>query len=265
MAQGRGLRQRLRRGGRVNGLWVITPSPAFLEIARNYPLDMVVLDMEHGALDLRDLVEALRILRGSGIALVVRVPSHDETLIGRVLDRGADGVVVPRVEDAATAARLASAARYPPTGHRGLAIGALRASDYGADASYRVGSDDGCVVMVQLESGAAIAQAVAIGTAPGVDAAFIGPGDLGGDLRLEGEGNAPALAARVDRTLAQLIQAGVPVVTVPHCGRTASDLFTLGFACVVHDSDIAIMQRGLAEYCRGLPPRPAGDDPDPAG
>jgi 2-keto-3-deoxy-L-rhamnonate aldolase RhmA len=256
--QGDGLRSRLRRGARVNGLWYITPSPSFLEIARSFPLDMIVFDMEHGLLGMADLVESLRILRGTAIDLVVRIPSHDETMIGRVLDRGARGVVVPRVDDAATAARMGAAARFPPTGRRGLAIGALRAADYGQDAGYRAGADDGCVVMVQLESGRAIEDAVAIGTAPGIDAAFIGPGDLGADLGLEGPANHADLAARIDATLVRLARAGVPVATVPHCGREPAELFGLGFACVVHGSDIIMMQEGLARYCAGIATPAAG-------
>ena len=247
MLNRKSLRRRLRDGERLAGLWLIAPSPAFIEIARPFGLDLVTVDMEHGMADLGVLVDVMRILRGTSTAVLVRVPSHDPTLVSRVLDRGADGVIVPRVDDRDTAARMAAAARFPPAGNRGLAIGALRASDYGRSAEYRRDSDD-AVVLVQIESGAALADATAIATAPGVDMAFIGPGDLGADMRLEGDDQRHELRSRIDDCLARLKAAGVPVGTVPHCGRAPADLFEAGFSLVLHGSDVAIMQEGLQRY-----------------
>ena len=245
------LRERLRRGDRIDAIWFITPSPAFAEVARSFPLDVAVVDMEHGLIGIPDLVETLRILRGSPISVVVRIPSHDPTMVCRVLDCGADGVIVPRVDDAETAAEMAAAARFPPSGRRGLAIGAIRAADYGRDPAYRQNADEVLAIM-QLESGVALDNALAIAAAPGVDMVFIGPGDLGGDLRLEGPDNHAALCERVDAALSSLTGAGFRVATVPHCGRGPAELYALGFSMVVHNSDVIIMQEGLARHCEGM-------------
>jgi 4-hydroxy-2-oxoheptanedioate aldolase len=162
-----------------------------------------------------------------------------------VLDRGAHGVLVPRVDDAQTAAEVAAAARYPGTGRRGMALGAIRASSYGFDAGYRAAAERDVLVAVQIESGAAVERALEIGRAPGVDIAFVGPNDLAAEMRMEGASNEPAFVKLVDATLAKLHAAGVPTGTIPHAGRDWRALAGAGVCLHVTGSDVVFMKDGL--------------------
>jgi len=226
----------------------MTPTPVFGELVRLAHLDFVVVDLEHGSHSLDTLVDMLRCVQGGTTAVIVRVPSHDPTLVSRVLDRGADGVMIPRVDDRETAIRMAAAARFPPHGQRGLALRALRASGYGAESDYRGRSDREVIVMVQLESGKALDNAVDIATAPGVDMAFIGPADLAANIGLEGRENEDQFRALVDETVAELRRANVLVGTVPYGGHTARSLAGLGVQLFITGSDIGIMSGGLQQF-----------------
>lgn len=241
-------RRKLEAGQPVTGLWMMTASPVFGELVRRDGLDFVVVDMEHGAHTLDTLLDLLRVIQGGETAVFVRVPSHDPTLVSRVLDRGADGVMVPRVDDPETAAAMASAARYPPHGTRGLALGALRASKYGADQGYRDRSDREVLVMVQIESRQALDNAEAIAAAPGVDMLFFGPTDLAANMRMEEPADLEAYRALVDGRIRALCAAGIRVGTITFGGHTVGSLAALGTSLVVNNSDIGIMNAGMASY-----------------
>lgn len=242
------LSTRLREGGVFVGLWLMTPSLSFGELVRGAGIDFVVIDLEHGLHTLDTLVDMLRCVQGGRTAAIVRVPSHDPTLVSRVLDRGADGVMIPRVDDRETACRMAAAARFPPQGTRGLALRALRASGYGAEADYRSRSDRDALVIVQLESRQAIDRAVSIGSAPGVDLAFIGPADLAADLGLEGLDNQDEFRGLVDSKIEELRKAGVTVGTVPYGGHDARTMARAGVQLLITGSDIGIMSAGLQQF-----------------
>lgn len=237
-------------GGDVSvGLWLMTPTPAFGELVRGADLDFVVVDLEHGSHTLDSLVEMLRCVQGGRTAVIARVPSHDPTMVSRALDRGADGVMIPRVDDRDTAIRMAAAARFPPQGDRGLALRALRASGYGAEADYRNRSNRDVIVMVQLESRKALDDAVAIGGAPGVDLAFIGPADLAANMGLEGPEHQNEFRGLVDGKVRELRRAGIMVGTVPYGGHTTRSLAEVGVQLFITGSDIGIMSAGLKQFC----------------
>lgn len=242
------LKERLSQGEFLTGLWLMTPSLAFAELVREARIDFVVIDLEHGMHTLDTLLPTLRCVQGGCTAAIVRVPSHDHTLVSRVLDRGADGVMIPRVDDRQTAARMAAAARFPPHGERGLALRALRASRYGAEMDYRATSDRDVIVMVQLESRQAMEDAVGIGSAPGVDMAFIGPADLSANLGLEAPDRQAEFRALVDAQITALRSAGVRIGTVPFGTHDSRSLREAGVQLVVGGSDIGIMATGVRQF-----------------
>ena len=122
--------KRLWKQGRTGfGLWVTLEAPSVTEIAAVAGLDWVVIDAEHGHLDYRDILEHLRAAGNRDITLIVRVATVDEGAIKRVLDLGADGIIVPQIRTAEEVARAVRFAKYPPQGSRG--IGAERAMRWG--------------------------------------------------------------------------------------------------------------------------------------
>lgn len=239
------LRSRLRAGETLVGAWVQTPSAAYVEMASLAGVDFLVIDLEHGEIGLPELTGLIRAVRPGPTRVIARVPNHDPAMVCRVLDRGAHGVLVPRVEDASTAARLASAARYGPGGSRGVALGAVRASGYGAHADYRALADKEVLVAVQIESGRAVEQATAIAAAPGVDVAFLGPNDLCADLGIEGDDE--AISRVLDGLVDDLLADGRLVGAVPYTTHTWQDWARRGLRLLVADSDVAALHRGISD------------------
>jgi len=123
-------RQAIRSGERVVGGWVSIGHPAVAEITGSAGYDFVTIDMEHAANGIETVENLVRAVDTAGDAIpIVRPPAADPVTIKRVLDTGAGGIMVPRVDSAETADSVVEATRYPPTGVRGTAAG--RASGYG--------------------------------------------------------------------------------------------------------------------------------------
>src|SRR5438132_8704608 len=120
------LRERLAAGAAVYGLWVTLESASISEMAVSLGLDWIVIDAEHGHLDWKDILEHVRAAVRSQTVALVRIAELNAALIKRVLDIGADGVVIPWIETAQQLKQAVAFASYPPEGVRG--IGAERAT-----------------------------------------------------------------------------------------------------------------------------------------
>jgi 2-keto-3-deoxy-L-rhamnonate aldolase RhmA len=165
------LRGRLARGERLAGTVVTLPDVALAELTAHLA-DFVWIDLEHGALGAGDIQPLAIASQGAGAATLVRLTTPYDAVLERALDAGADGVVVPRVDDAAQAARVVERLRHPPSGSRGVA--ARRATAYGLDASVAYAP----LCLLQIESAAAVDGVVAIAAVEGVDALVVGCSDL---------------------------------------------------------------------------------------
>jgi 2-keto-3-deoxy-L-rhamnonate aldolase RhmA len=161
---------RLRRRDSLVGTVVTLPSVPLTELIAE-PLDFVWIDLEHGALDARDVSSLAVAARAAGAAAFARLPGVDAAALAAVLDSGVDGVVAPRVESAAQARRLVERLRHPPRGSRGAA--ARRAQGYG-----RAAAAPEPLCLVQIESPAGVAAAGEIAAIEGVDALVVGVADL---------------------------------------------------------------------------------------
>ena len=187
-------RARLLNRERLLGTMLSIPAPALAEICADAGFDWLFVDMEHGALDLHDVEHIAQAVSGR-CACVVRVPANDRVWIGRVLDLGVSGIIVPQVNSAEQAASAVSAAKYPPQGTRGVGLG--RASRFGAHLNeYLVEANDETAVIVQIEHADAVRNVEAIADVTGVDAFMIGPFDLSGSMGKPGRiGDADVQAA----------------------------------------------------------------------
>ena len=245
------LKAKIRQGKSIGGAWMMTANPAFAEIASAIGLDFVVVDMEHGAIGLADIPGILRGFSGETSALV-RVPSADPSLIARVLDRGAHGVMVPRVESVEIALEVARAAKFPPQGDRGLALPALRASAYGTNPNYRINANRDTLVIIQLESLNAMNLALEIGGLPEVDLVFVGPTDLSANLNLDGPDHFIELNQVIDTVVAKCTLAKIPVGIIPFAGRVIPELKHLGFQMIVAGSDVGFLRESVANLKKTL-------------
>ena len=171
------LRQKWQAGGSAYGLWVTMESATLTELAADAGIDWVLIDMEHGSLSYRDVLDHLRAARGTDVAVLVRVSTAAIDTIKRALDLGTHGVLLPLI---ATAAELSSAfshARYPMQGKRGL--GGERAIRWGAEmASYVVAANQETLVIPVIETHEAFENIDAILDVPGLEAVFYGPSDF---------------------------------------------------------------------------------------
>src|SRR5213595_3255159 len=120
------LKQKLRGGQTTFGLWVTLEAPTITEIATHLGLDWICIDTEHGHLDFKEVVEHSRAASRSDVACLVRVQEIEQGVIKRVLDLGADGILVPQIRTAEEVERAVYFAKYPPRGFRG--IGAERST-----------------------------------------------------------------------------------------------------------------------------------------
>ncbi|MBV8526280.1 MAG: 2-dehydro-3-deoxyglucarate aldolase, partial [Acetobacteraceae bacterium] len=176
------LKARLAAGESVFGAWVGSGSPTNAEILGHVGFDFLVIDQEHGLASIGDAAAALRAAESSGTPCIVRAPWNDPVWLKRLLDAGAESVMIPSVENAAEAAAAVRACRYPPQGIRGYAAGVIRASTYGLEPGYLAKANANMLVVVQIESAAAVEQAAQICAVEGADVVFIGVNDLAGSI-----------------------------------------------------------------------------------
>lgn len=195
--------------GTVRGTFLIElPAPATLQSLALAGFEFVVIDLEHSPIDLGGLPGLLAEGRALGLPTLVRVWELESGLIGKVLDLGATGVVVPRVGGAEEAATAVRAARYGPSGERGVCP-LVRYSD--APIPER---DAGTLVIVQIEGVDAVEHAGEIAAVPGLDGVLIGPYDLSQSLGMAGAVDAPevlAAAAEVALQVGEEVMLGVYV------------------------------------------------------
>ncbi|MFL6132818.1 MAG: HpcH/HpaI aldolase family protein [Nocardioidaceae bacterium] len=190
------------RGGQPSlGTFVGMATPVSAEVCAASGVDWVLLDLEHGAggeEQIRDVVPAA----GSyGVPTVVRVEAAERIRIGRALDCGAAGIMLPRLNSAAEVSAALAHLRYPPAGDRGVAT-YNRACQFGLDPAALDRANQETLCVVQIESAAAVAAADDIAAIDGVDVLFVGPRDLSHDLGVPGDITAPAYIEAIDAVLA---------------------------------------------------------------
>jgi 4-hydroxy-2-oxoheptanedioate aldolase len=169
------LRDRCADGASALGAWISLRDPLLAEAAGLAGFDYVVVDMQHGLTDSADVGAMLHALARTPVVPIVRVPWNDPGIIGRVLDAGALGVVVPLVNSAAEARRAVAACRYAPDGERSIGPMVPRVR-YGADYAGTANDAVACIPMIETRQ--AVDDVDTILSVPGIDAAYIGPADL---------------------------------------------------------------------------------------
>jgi 2-keto-3-deoxy-L-rhamnonate aldolase RhmA len=171
-------------------------------------LDWVMIDMEHSALSLSDVQDALPVF-GPKMLKIVRVPCNDETWIKQVLDTGCDGIMVPMIKTPEDAVKMVNSARYPPEGRR--SVGITRAHGYGLTFSEYVSkANSDLVLMAQIEHHEAVSNIDSILKTEGINAIFIGPYDLSASMGLAGQVTHPDVLEAIGRVKDRCRAAGMP-------------------------------------------------------
>ena len=180
--------ERLRAGELASGVGLRQARTVDIgKIMRTCGYDWLFVDMEHGSLDVDTAVQICVAARDAGITPIVRVPGFQHFHATRVLDGGAQGIVVPHVDTPEVAAEMVSNCRYPPVGHRSV-VGALPQVDFEprplGEATRQI--DASTLLVVMIETPAAVANADAIAAVEGVDALLVGTNDLCMEMGIPG-------------------------------------------------------------------------------
>jgi 4-hydroxy-2-oxoheptanedioate aldolase len=186
MSKGANLNKLLREGKPIFGTFCSLPAFHTVELIASSGFDYVLLDAEHGATNPMVVHSQLAALSGSNTAAMVRLPSHDASVIKQYLDLGVDGLMVPSVDTAEQAQAVVRLTQYPPHGIRGIA-GSVRATNYTRDKAYAGDARNRFCLAVQIESPTAIKNLDAICNVDGVDVLFFGPNDLAAQSGLLGQ------------------------------------------------------------------------------
>lgn len=244
------LKRALGAGTPAFGLINSVPAPLLVEMLGYAGYDFVIIDLEHGCTNLETVEHALRAAECSGTTSLVRVPGPDPQIILRVLDAGAQGIVIPHVSSAEEARIAVSASRYHPLGCRGISggrttgFGTLGLKDYFALAN------DEILVAVMIEDRAGLDAIDAILAVPGIDLVLEGAVDLSQSLGVPGELLHPdvqaALAQLADRSQA----AGVPFCAVPRADGQIEAWRRRGVHAFLVGDDRGVAFRALKAYLR---------------
>jgi 4-hydroxy-2-oxoheptanedioate aldolase len=202
-------KRRLHERSQQVGLFTTLNSPAVIEVLAGCGFDWILIDGEHSPSDVADVTAQLQVLAGRGVSALVRPAWSDMVLVKRLLDAGAQSLLIPYVETAEAAATAVSYTRYPPDGVRG-GMGASRAASYGQTTDYLQTAADEICVVVQIETAQALNNIEAIAAVPGVDAVFVGPADLAASLGHLGDAQHPAVQAAIDDGFLRLRAIGKP-------------------------------------------------------
>ncbi|MBI2777002.1 MAG: 2,4-dihydroxyhept-2-ene-1,7-dioic acid aldolase [Chloroflexi bacterium] len=196
------IRRRILDGETLFGAWTDMASPLATEITGRAGFDWLIADLEHGAGTEAELLPVLLAAEASGAAAFVRPQSGERLRIGRALDMGAAGIMVPRLDTAAQAAEAVTFLRYPPDGVRGVAL-RTRGANFGTVPHTEVGGLNSRIVgIVQIESPGGLADADPIAAIDGVDVLFVGPTDLSHSLGIPGQFSNPTYTAALDAVVA---------------------------------------------------------------
>lgn len=180
------LKEKLTNNELTIGSWITIGHTSVIEILSHAGFDWLTIDLEHTTIDLTMAQNLIASIQSYDMAALVRVSKNEEVIIKRVLDAGANGVIVPMVSSAEDAKKAVEFAKYPPMGKRG--VGLNRAQQYGfAFPGYKKWVDENMVVIAQIEHIDGIKNIKDIITTPGIDGVIIGPYDLSGSLGYPGD------------------------------------------------------------------------------
>ena len=225
------------------GLWSSLSSNYSVEVIAGAGFDWILLDTEHSPADLENLLTQLQAAAPYPAHAVVRVPWNDMVNMKRVLDVGAQSLLVPYVCTAEEAEAAVSYTRYPPAGVRGVA-GTTRATRFGRIKDYAKRAHEELCLLVQVETQAALENIEAICAVDGVDGVFIGPADLHASMGHTGEIANPKVKPLIDDAIRRIRKCGrAPGILTPNEGD-ARHWLQCGALFVAVGADVGILARG---------------------
>ena len=224
------------------GMFVKFPTIETIEILASAGLDFIIVDMEHAPLSIETVYSMIVTAERSGMAALVRIRGHDTYAANTLLDAGASGILVPHCSPYEVARELLTDMVFPPAGKRG-AGGGGRATQWGLDGpnEYRRGGNEGLVRVPMIEDPEAVEDIERILSIPGLDAAFIGQGDL-----TQTTGDRETAQALTDRALQACMAKGIPACTTAY-GDDVEKRLRQGFKFLAIANDTGTFTRAVRD------------------
>jgi 2-keto-3-deoxy-L-rhamnonate aldolase RhmA len=215
--------------------------------------DFVFIDMEHGAYSLEAVADLIRGAKSMGCAPIIRVPAAERYFISRVLDAGAEGIMVPMTSTPEQAERIVGYAKFPPMGKRGVGLanaqvdfGAAKAADFTAEANEKI------LVIVQIENREGIGNIDEILAVEGIDLAVMGPNDLSFDMGYQGQTDHPKVLEEIQKVVDACRRCG------KHSGTHMTSLEQLlywkskGMTFIAYNTDSGLLFKAASEGLQTL-------------
>jgi len=256
------IRAKLQSGARTCGAFLQINSPIAAEIMGQAGFDWLIVDLEHGPVDLGSLVQQFQAIGCGGTsAPFVRAPSNDTTTIKRILDTGARGILVPSVNTRADAEAVVDACLFPPDGVRGAAK-SPRAAGYGRSGrDYFAAANQTLTIIVSVETTEALANLDAILAVPRIDGIFIGPMDLAVSMGFWNV-DAPEVQAAIKLIEAKVLASAKFLGTISTDWSQAQALYEMGYQWLILMQDgltLAAQARTTVAHFRGAFPDAAAE------
>ncbi|MCC7274251.1 MAG: aldolase [Alphaproteobacteria bacterium] len=228
-------------------------TPGLFPILAAAGAEFVILDTEHSGVGIETIKSQVAYARGTGVVPLVRVPGTHYHLIAPMLDAGVMGIMVPMVETADQAARIASWCRYRPEGVRGLAFGMPHDDYTGGDHVAKMkAANERTLVIALIETATGIENVDAIMATPGVDVGWLGHFDLSNALGIDGQFDHPRFKAAVKKLVKACERNGKPAGFL--CGdvKTGRRFLDQGFRMLAYGVDSGLFQQALKTGIDGL-------------
>jgi 4-hydroxy-2-oxoheptanedioate aldolase len=239
------LRRRIRSGETLIGVFSDLASPMAAELCGRAGFDWVVLDLEHGVATEADLLALLHAVGTTPMDAIVRPQSAERLRVGRALDLGAAGIMLPQLQSAEEVRAAVRYLRYPPDGGRGVALrtrgaglGSLTHADVARVVNERV------VGIVQVESAGTVTDADTIAALEEVDVLFVGPADLSHNLGIPGRFDEPAYQDALRTVVAACQAHGKAAGILIYDAAGLAPLLDLGFRFIGLGSEGAFVSAG---------------------
>ena len=249
------LRERVLRGEGMVGCFLNLGSSLTAEIVGRSGFDWVLIDLEHGAGTEADVLHQLQALEHTSAAVLVRVESHERQRFHRMLDLGAHGIMIPRVNNAEDAVRAVAAMRYQPVGERGVAR-MNRACGFGIDFDrYVAAADTSLLSVLQIETKSSLDNIDSIAAVDGADVLFIGPVDLSRDLGIFGQFDHSSFQDAVRLTSQAARRAGKQAGIIVNGPDELGKYWDLGYRFVACSSDGSLLNSAARNLAQALKSR----------
>ncbi|MGC2774248.1 MAG: aldolase/citrate lyase family protein [Bradyrhizobium sp.] len=215
-------------------------------------LDWIIVDLEHGPIDLSSAHAMIMATAGTPCVPLVRIAANEPHLAKAPMDLGALGINFPMISSRSEAEKAVRSVRYPPAGDRlwGPFHAPFRWNVSMAD--YMATADDDMICMVTIEHVEAVERIDEIMATPGIDIAVIGPGDLATSINKRGQLDDPEVTALIARAEAGILKSGVPIGGAARSAEQANAMIARGYVALALGFDWSLFQRGIAASFEGI-------------